>query len=126
VGEQPVQGPRASAPQTPDRSTETSAETPADGRPPGPMYVNRREAEMAWSGIQTFLKAPVCMTPDDLRAGGVDVAIGGAPWGGTATGLTGTHLGPSAIRQSDSITGARRLGHLNVRVDPLEHLVIAD
>ncbi len=98
---------------------------PNESRRPGPMRVNR-DGEMSWSGIQTFLQAPVCLTPEDLRAGGVDVAIGGAPWDGTATGLTGTHLGPRAIRQGDYITGARQIGHLNVRVDPLEHLVIAD
>jgi agmatinase len=104
----------------------SDATTPQRSRPPGPMVVNRRDNEMAWSGIQTFLKAPVCLTSEDLRAGGVDVAIGGAPWDGTATGFTGTHLGPRAVRQGDYITGARQLGHLNVRVDPLEHLVVAD
>jgi agmatinase len=105
---------------------EPELEVPETGRPPGPVSVNRRNAEMAWSGIQTFMKLPVCLTPEDLRAGGVDVAIGGAPWDGTASGLTGTHLGPRAIRQGDYITGARHIGHLNVRVDPMEHLVVAD
>jgi agmatinase len=89
------------------------------------MRVNRG-GEMDWSGIQTFMKAPVCLTPEDLRAGKVDVAVGGAPWDGTATGLTGTQLGPRAIRQGDYIAGARHIGHLNVRVDPLDHLVLAD
>lgn len=95
-------------------------------RQPGPIRVNRTEYEMAYSGIQTFFKAPVCLTPEDLRAGGVDVAIGGAPWDGTATGLTGTHLGPSALRQGDYITDSAQLSHLDVRVDPLEHLTICD
>src|SRR6266542_3066312 len=95
-------------------------------RQPGPLKVNRSEREMAWSGIQTFLKLPVCLTPEDLRAGGIDVAIGGAPWDVTATGLTGTHLGPSAIRRGDYITDSPRLGHLDVRVDPLEHIDICD
>lgn len=81
---------------------------------------------MAWSGIQTFLKLPVCLTPEDLRAGGIDVAIGGAPWDGTATGLTGTHLGPAAIRKGDYVTDSPVLSHLDVRVDPLEHLAICD
>ncbi len=95
-------------------------------RPPGPLRVNRTEYEMAFSGIQTFLKLPVCLTPEDLRAGGVDVAVGGVPWDGTATGLTGTHLGPSAMRQGDYITDSARLSHLDVRVDPFEHLVVVD
>ena len=88
--------------------------TPGESRPPGPMYVNRRAAEMDWSGIQTFMKAPVCLTPEDLRAGGVDVAVGGAPWDGTASGLTGTHLGPRAIRQGEALDSA---DHLYISLD---------
>jgi agmatinase len=95
-------------------------------RPPGPVVVNRYGKEFAWSGIQTFLKLPVCLTPADLRAGHIDVAIGGAPWDGTATGLTGTHLGPRAIRQGDYVTEGRRMSHLDVRVDPLEYLRVCD
>jgi agmatinase len=85
-----------------------------------------RPGDVDWSGIQTFMKAPVCLTPEDLRAGKVDVAVGGAPWDGTASGLTGTHLGPRAIRQGDYIAGERYIGHLDVRVNPLDHLVLAD
>ena len=103
------------------------SETPEPNEPrrPGPMSVNRR-GEKAWSGIQTFLKAPGLSDPGGPRVGGVDVAIGGAPWDGTATGFTGTHLGPSAIRQGDYITDTSRLGHLDVGVDPLEHLTVVD
>jgi agmatinase len=93
-------------------------------RPPGPIDVNR-PTDMSWSGIQTFAKAPLCLSPADLEAGKVDVAIGGAPWEGTATGRTGTHLGPRAIRQSDYLWRGSR-PHLDVRVDPFEHLVVAD
>ncbi|GAA2139203.1 agmatinase [Kitasatospora kazusensis] len=100
--------------------------TPAGGRPPGLTRVNRTEYEMAYSGVQTFLKWPMCMTPEDLRTGGVDVAVGGVPWDGTTTGRTGTHLGPYGIRHGDYITDASRLSHLDVRVDPLEHLVLCD
>jgi agmatinase len=89
------------------------------------MHVNRG-TEMDWSGIQTFMKAPVCLTPADLRAGGIDIAVGGAPWDGTASGFTGTHLGPRAIRQGDYIAGARYISHLGVRVNPLDHLTLAD
>ena len=53
-------------------------------RPAGPVTVSR-PGDMAWSGIQTFAKVPLCLTPADLRAAGADVAIGGAPWEGTAT-----------------------------------------
>src|SRR6266700_1570760 len=80
---------------------------------------------MAWSGIQTFMKLPVCRTPADLRAGGVDVAVCGVPWDGTATGRNGTHLRPRAISECDYLPSGTRT-HLDVRVDPLEHLVVAD
>src|SRR5439155_1372845 len=59
-------------PESPAESPVEPAE-PADTRPPGPISVNRRENEMAWSGIQTFPKFPVCMTPDDLRTGKVGI-----------------------------------------------------
>jgi agmatinase len=94
-------------------------------RTPGPIVVNRA-GEMAWSGIQTFMKLPVCLTPEDLRAGGVDIAIGGAPWEGTATGRTGTHLGPKAIRECDYLPGYQGRHHLDVRISPFETVTAAD
>jgi agmatinase len=94
-------------------------------RAPGPIVVNR-PTEMAWSGISTFMKLPVCLTPEDLRAGAVDIAIGGAPWEGTATGRTGTHLGPRAIRESDYLGGHAGRHHLDVRISPFETLTVAD
>ena len=94
-------------------------------RAPGPLVVNR-STEMGWSGISTFCKLPVCLTPEDLRAGEIDVAIGGAPWEGTATGWTGTHLGPRAIREADPIGGHAGRHHLDVRVSPFEVLKVAD
>ncbi len=38
-------------------------------RTPGPMYVNRTDRELGVTGIQTFMKLPVCLTPEDLTAG---------------------------------------------------------
>lgn len=96
-------------------------------RTPGPIAVNRYPFELAWSGIQTFLKLPLCLTPEDLRAGGVDVAIGGAPWDGTAFTRSGTHLGPKAIRSCDHLPAPPwSRPHLHVRVDPFEHLTVCD
>ena len=48
-------------------------------REPGPIDVQRYDMAPAWSGIPTFFKLPVALTPEDLRAGKVDVAILGAP-----------------------------------------------
>src|SRR4030088_1943175 len=113
-------------PESTDVPTAGPPRSATEPRKPGPLIVTRGENEMAWSGIQTFMKAPVCLTPEDLRAGEIDVAIGGAPWDGTASGLTGTPLGPRAIREGDYISSARHLNHLGVRVNPLDHLKIAD
>ena len=93
-------------------------------RPPGPITVSR-DSDMAWSGIQTFAKVPLCLTPADLKAGKVDIAVGGAPWEGTATGRTGTHLGPRAIRECDYLSRGT-WWHLDVRVDPFAHVTVAD
>ena len=39
------------------------------GRKPRPVDLKRYELHPAYSGIGTFLGVPVCLTPDDLRAG---------------------------------------------------------
>ncbi len=114
---EPAPDPRAPVP-------DATAPAPAARRAPGPMVVNR-PTEMGWSGISTFMKTPVCLSPEDLQAGEIDVAIGGAPWEGTATGWTGTHLGPRAIREADPINAGSR-HHLDVRVSPFEVLKVAD
>jgi agmatinase len=96
-------------------------------RPPGPIQVNRPAGERGLAGIQTFMKLPVCLTPEDLSAGQIDVAVCGVPWDGTVTGRSGTHLGPMAIRSVDYLGGyGSSLPHLGVRVDPLEHLRACD
>ncbi len=93
----------------------------------GPVSVARYEWEPSYSGIQTFLKLPLCLTPADLTAGGIDVALGGIPWDGTNTARAGTHLGPQGIRRSDN-AWSPPLGRPSqwVRVDPIEHLKMAD
>jgi agmatinase len=95
-------------------------------RPAGPVQVNRPD-ERALAGIQTFMKLPVCLTPEDLRAGEMDVAVCGVPWDSTSTGRSGTHLGPMGIRSADYLGGyGTSLPHLDVRVDPLDHLRACD
>ena len=65
-----------------DKSTDIwRAEREASGRAPGPMDVQRYQLQMEPVGIQTFFKLPVALTPEDLQAGGIDVAIFGAPTG---------------------------------------------
>jgi agmatinase len=97
-----------------------------DGRPPGPISLSRYPVEPAWLGIPTFGKLPLCQTPDDLRAGEVDIAIGGAPWDGTNQDRGGAHLGPRAIRASHLASPPHSHRHHASRVSPFETLVVCD
>ncbi|GAA2725027.1 agmatinase [Cellulomonas aerilata] len=95
-------------------------------RKPGPIHVNRMR-EGGFSGIQTFAKLPICLTPEDLVAGEIDVAICGVPWDSTATGRSGTNHGPLAIRQCDYKGGyGRPHFSLDTHVDALEVLKVCD
>lgn len=96
-------------------------------REPGPMTLSRYGWEPSYSGIQTFMKAPLCLTSADLQAGAIDVAVGGVPWDGTNTARAGTHLGPQAVRRCDNLwTPPYGRPHLHTRVDLFEHLKLAD
>ena len=49
-------------------------------REAGPIELNRYIVNpVAPGGIPTFLRWPVCLTPEDLKASEVDVAVIGAP-----------------------------------------------
>ena len=48
---------------------------------PGPIDIQRYKLQMEPVGIHTFFKLPVALTPEDLKAGEIDVAIFGAPTG---------------------------------------------
>lgn len=96
-------------------------------RKPGPLFVNRKR-EGGFAGIQTFAKCPVCLTPEDLVAGKMDVAVCGVPWDATASGRHGANMGPMAIRQVDYKGGAgsRDFYSLAAHVDPFKELNICD
>ena len=48
----------------------------SEGREPGPIDVQRYYGGLGWQGIPTFFRLPVALTPEDLKAGKVDVLIG--------------------------------------------------
>ncbi|MDQ4110348.1 MAG: agmatinase [Actinomycetota bacterium] len=97
-----------------------------EGCKPGPIHVNRRR-EGGFSGIQTFGKLPICLTPEDLVAGEIDVAICGVPWDSTAGGRSGTNHGPWAIRKCDYMGGyGFPMQHLDVHVDAFKELNCCD
>ena len=103
-----------------DRSQEPNRE-------PGPINLNRYAAQPAFSGIATFMKLPVCLTPEDLVAGQIDVAICGAPVD-TSFGLRGAAWGPMAIRTAERymVAPASILNHQHVRVRPFDVLRVVD
>jgi guanidinobutyrase len=90
-------------------------------REPGPFSLNRY-AEGWFAAIPTFANAPVALTPEDLIAGKVDIAIVGAPLD-MGSGYRGAKAGPLALR---------KLGHtaagndMNTMVDPSAELNIVD
>src|ERR1700736_3613203 len=47
-------------------------------REPGPINIQKTLGGLAYQGIRTFFRAPVALCPEDLKAGGVDIAIMGA------------------------------------------------
>lgn len=48
-------------------------------REPGLINIQRYDGGLAWTGIPSFFMLPLALTPEDLRAGDVDVALLGAP-----------------------------------------------
>jgi len=100
-------------------------------RAPGLFWPHRQSRGGAWLGIPTFFKLPIALTPEDLKAAKVDVAIFGAPLD-MGFGMRGAAFGPQAIRVSerylswgDARSGASR-PHQHVRIDPFHVLTVAD
>lgn len=92
-------------------------------RDPGPINLNRYLSAGPSQGVLTFLQMPVAMTPEDLRAGNVDVAIVGAPLGGL-----GTHDGPRAMRMGAMTKGTPMTGAESVAtgVSIFDELIVVD
>jgi len=86
------------------------------------MQMERQNA----NPVQTFMKLPLALTPEDLSAGAVDVAICGVPFEMVIT-RNGTAEGPRAIRQAEYMpTPPHEKPHLSVRVDPFKELKVVD
>lgn len=98
-----------------------------DGREPGLINVQRYPLALGSHGIATFLQRPIALTPADLKAADVDVAIVGAGLDFSG-GMRGAAYGPRALRSNDMYLPnmATGLAHSHTRVDALEELVIAD
>lgn len=90
-------------------------------REPGPLELGRYLGGRG-AGIPTFAGAPVALTPEDLEAGEVDVAIVGAPLDMGSGWRDATH-GPRAMRLLRSGTGGT---DVSTMVNPGSVLNIVD
>jgi agmatinase len=95
-------------------------------REPGIINLQKYEFGMSYNAMPTFFNAPVAMSPADLKASQVDIAvIGAVPDMGT--GMRGAAHGPNAVRNSQVYGGyGARQPHMHTMVDPLTDLVVAD
>jgi arginase family enzyme len=97
------------------------------GREPGPINIQRFPGGPGFMGIPTFFKLPIALTPEDLKAGDVDVAIVGA-YTDMGGGYRGAAWGPMAFRASPSTVGwgAFSMDHMLTLVNPFEEMVMVD
>ncbi|WKK65734.1 agmatinase family protein [Lutimonas zeaxanthinifaciens] len=97
-------------------------------REPGPIVVQKWEFQHAAMGIPTFFQQPIALTPEDLIAGEVDVAIMGAGID-QGTGMRGAVYGPQKARASAIYVPGSRLSmvpHLGTGINPFKELNVVD
>jgi len=114
----PVTG-ESSIPLNPDDPTIDLWKLPRDmsqdAREPGPINIQRFPGGSSKSGIPTFFRLPVALTPDDLRVGKVDVAIMGAGLD-MGTGMRGAAYGPNRLRNAANYLGWGAFADPNMHV----------
>ena len=96
-------------------------------REAGPININRYLRAGAKQGIPTFFNLPIALTPEDLVAGEIDVAIMGIGLD-TSTGFRGAAFGPRAARTGTVYggTGMNNLPHMHTMVSAFNELNIVD
>ena len=95
-------------------------------REPGIINLQKYNFGLSYNAMPTFFHMPVAMSPADLKASKVDIAILGAVTD-MGTGMRGAAHGPNAVRNSNVYGGyGARQPHLHTMVDPLQDLVVAD
>ena len=99
----------------------------APPRTSGPISLHRNDNQPAYVGIPTFMSLPICLTPEDLVAGKVDVAVLGAPVD-TSTGHRGAAFGPRALRSDERylFNNTAELVNASTRVKPFTELTVVD
>jgi arginase family enzyme len=106
---------------------QTPREDLQEGREPGLINIQRFLGGAGWYGIPTFFRLPIALTPKDLEAGNVDVAIMGAHTD-MGAGSRGAAWGPNAFRNAPSTIGwgAFSMDHMLTLINPFEELIMAD
>ena len=95
-------------------------------REPGIINLQKYDFGFSFNAMPTFFHAPVAMSPADLKASKVDVAVMGAVTD-MGTGMRGAAHGPNAVRNSQVYGGyGARQPHLHTMIDPIQDLVVAD
>lgn len=96
-------------------------------REPGPININRYLRAGPKNGIPSFFGLPVALTPEDLLAGEVDVAIMGAGLD-MGSGFRGAAYGPRAVRTGTVYggTGMSVPQHMHAMVSAFNELVMVD
>ena len=98
-----------------------------DKREAGPINVQRYNAGVAHIGIPTFFKLPIALTPEDLIAGEVDVAIiGNAVASGG--GRPGATMAANFVRMGEPLSawGAVDQTIPEIMLNPFSELTIVD
>lgn len=100
----------------------------SEGREPGPINIQRFPGGMPWIGIPTFFNLPVALTPADLKAGEVDVAILGAEFYNSPRVQS---YGPTALRANTKSSiyhawGDWEMPHLDSGLKVFQELRVVD
>lgn len=100
----------------------------SSGREPGLINVQRFVGHYPWIGIPTFFHLPVALTPEDLKAAKVEVAIMGAEMMGDPRARS---WGPSEMRNPHRsevyhVWGAFNMPELDTGATALNELVVVD
>ena len=96
-------------------------------REAGPININRYLRAGPKNGIPTFFNLPVALTPEDLVAGEVDVAIMGAGLD-MGSGYRGAAYGPRALRTGTVYVGRgmSEPQHMHTMVSAFNELTVVD
>jgi len=98
------------------------------GREPGPINIQRYSGGTGWNGMPSFFRLPIALTPEDLKAGDVDVALLGA-YTDMGGGQRGASRGPTALRASMAEYvpwGEWSMAHMHTLVNPFKDMTIVD